>query len=350
MSDLGERLAQRIRRDGPIPVSDFMAEALAHYYGTRDPFGARGDFTTAPEISQMFGELIGLWCAVVWQSMGMPSRVVLAEIGPGRGTLMADLLRAARTVPPFLAAAEIWLVETSPTLRQKQRKTLAGHTVSWAERFEDLPAGPLLLIANELFDALPIRQFEKRDGAWRERVVGLSDHGLEFVAGPEAMPDLPAELLAAPEGSVLETCPEGRRLAGLVGARLNREPGAALIIDYGHVRSAAGDTLQAVKRHKFHPVLEAPGTADLTAHVDFEALAVAAMPARAWGPVTQGGFLRHMGIETRAALLARAGGTKVEADLQGQLRRLIDPGEMGTLFKVMALAHPALPLPPGLDA
>ncbi|HSV30327.1 MAG TPA: SAM-dependent methyltransferase, partial [Candidatus Omnitrophota bacterium] len=298
--------------------------------------------------SQMFGELLGLWCVVMWQSMKMPARFVLAEMGPGRGTLMADMLRAARTVPAFLAAADIWLVETSPALRQRQRETLKDHAVQWAERFEDLPPGPLLLVTNELFDALPIRQFEKRDGTWHERLVGHGEQGFEFVLGPEEVPDLPDTVLAARDGSVAETCPEGRALAAAIGKRLNRDLGAALIVDYGHGRSAAGDTLQAVKRHKFHPVLQAPGSADLTAHVDFESLAVAAVPARAWGPVGQGEFLRRLGIETRAALLAQAGGPKVQAELEGQLRRLIDPGEMGTLFKVLALAHPALPCPPGL--
>lgn len=346
---VSERLEHRIKSGGPIPVADFMAEALAGYYGNRDPFGRKGDFTTAPEISQMFGEMIGLWCIVVWQSMGAPQSFVLAEIGPGRGTLMADMLRSASAHPQFLAAAKPWLVETSPALRKIQQKTLAGRTVHWAERFEDLPGGPLILVANELFDALPIRQFEKRGGAWRERMVTWGEHGFEFADGAEAVPDLPPSVLDAPDGAVAETCPQGRDLAAAIGQRLNRVPGAALIVDYGHVRSGVGDTLQAVRHHKFHPVLDAPGTADLTAHVDFEALAGAAIPARAWGPVTQGDFLRRLGIQTRATLLAQAGGPKVEADLIGQLRRLIDPGEMGTLFKVLALAHPALPLPPGLE-
>lgn len=346
--NIAKSLAERIRRDGPMPVADFMAEALKHYYGTRDPFGKDGDFTTAPEISQLFGEMIGLWCAVAWQSMGMPAKFVLAEMGPGRGTLMADMLRAAKTVPPFLEAADIWLVETSPSLRQRQRLTLKDHTINWAERFEDLPSGPLLLVTNELFDALPIRQFEKCSGIWHERMVTHGEKGFEFAHGPAATPELPEALLEAEDGAVAETCPQGRALAAAMGRRLSTEPGLALIIDYGHTRSAAGDTLQAVKKHKFHPVLQAPGTADLTAHVDFQALAEAAMPARAWGPVPQGHFLRQLGIETRAALLAKAGGPKVQATLEGQLRRLIDPGEMGTLFKAMALAHPALPCPIGL--
>lgn len=350
-SPLAAILAETIRRDGPIPVSEFMAQALGHsehgYYTGREPFGAAGDFTTAPEISQMFGELIGLWAAVTWQTLGSPGRVVLAELGPGRGTLMADLLRAAAMVPPFLAAAEIWLVETSPRLRDIQRQTLKNHDIRWADSFADLPDGPLIVVANELFDALPIRQFEKNGGMWRERMVGLENGHLVFVPGPEAVPELPPEILAAEDGAIAETSPQGRALAAEMGWRLNRQPGAALIIDYGHARSAAGDTLQAVKRHAFHPVLEAPGTADVTAHVDFESLAAAAVPARAWGPVPQGHFLTTLGIQTRAGLLAQAGGPKVAEDIAGQMRRLIDPGEMGTLFKVLALASPMLPAPLG---
>lgn len=351
MSALSGILAARIRAGGPITVADFMAEALGHpehgYYISREPFGADGDFTTAPEISQMFGELIGLWAAVTWQAMGCPERVVLAELGPGRGTLMNDLLRAAAGVPPFLKAAEVWLVETSPRLREVQRRTLGGAEVNWAERFEDLPDGPLLVVANELFDALPIRQFEKRDGHWRERMVGLEGDEFVFVPGPPSTPEVAPALLAADDGAILETCPQGRALAATLGARLAQVPGAALLVDYGHAQSGVGDTLQAVKRHRFHPVLDTPGSADLTAHVDFEALAAAARPARAWGPVDQGAFLSALGIQARAALLAHGASPKVAADIAGQMRRLIDPGEMGTLFKVLALTHPALPAPVG---
>jgi len=347
MDSLADSLRRRITQGGPITVADYMAEAVGHYYNNREPFGAAGDFTTAPEISQMFGELIGLWCALVWQMLGSPERVVLAEIGPGRGTLMNDLLRAAGSVPPFLKAAEVWLVETSPRLAARQRQTLSGRDVNWCESFDQLPDGPLLLVANELFDALPVRQFEKRDGHWFERMVGCTELGFEFVLGPAAQPDLPEDVLDAPDGSVAEICELGRLLAKQIGRRLNRQPGMALIVDYGHVRSAAGDTLQALRRHRFHAVLEQPGTADMTAHVDFQSLAAAAVPARAWGPMPQGDFLRLLGIETRAAMLAQAGGDRVAAEIMGQMRRLIDADEMGTLFKALALASPTLAAPPG---
>lgn len=353
---LAKILAERIRTTGPIPVSEFMAEALGHpghgYYMGRDPFGMAGDFTTAPEISQMFGELIGLWCAVVWQSMGSPARVVLAEIGPGRGTLMADLLRAASALPPFAQALDVHLIETSPALENRQRQSLGDRQVAWHQRFEDLPDGPLLLVANELFDALPIRQLEREGGVWRERVVALDSHGaLVFAAGPVvADPPLAPAVLDAPDGALAELCPQGRELARAMARRVATQGGAALIIDYGYEKSAAGDSLQALKGHKHHPVLSQPGHADITAHVDFQALAEAAAGiAVAHGPVSQGRFLARLGLEERARMLMASATPEQAAHLAGGARRLIDPGEMGTLFKVMALANPLLPVPPGLE-
>jgi SAM-dependent MidA family methyltransferase len=350
-------LSQRIRDQGPISVADYMAQALGHpdfgYYMGRDPFGVRGDFTTAPEISQMFGELIGLWAAIVWQSMGCPGKLVLTEMGPGRGTLMADLLRAAKTLPPFFAALDVHLIETSPALANRQRQTLDGHSVTWHTGFDDLPDGPLILVANELFDALPIRQLEKQGGRWFERMVGLDDAGgLAFVAGPavEAPPLAPA-VLGAPDGSIAELCPAGRDLAGAIGRRLVQGGGAALIIDYGPPRSGAGDTLQAVKGHAYHPVLAQPGQADLTAHVDFQSLAEAALAtgAAVHGPEPQGRWLLKLGIEERATMLMKSASHDQAAHLASGARRLIDPAEMGTLFQVLAITQPGLPVPPGLD-
>ncbi len=353
---LADILAERIRSTGPIPVSDFMAEALGHpehgYYMGRDPFGMAGDFTTAPEISQMFGELIGLWCALVWQSMGSPGRVVLAEIGPGRGTLMADLLRAAAALPPFAQALDVHLIETSPALRNRQQQSLAESRVTWHQRFEDLPDGPLLLVANELFDALPIRQLEKDGGIWRERMVALDDSGaLVFTAGPVVNePPLAPAVLDAPDGALAEICPQGRELARTIARRVVTQGGGALIIDYGCGTSAAGDSLQALKGHKHHPVLSQPGHADITAHVDFQALAEAAAGIAAiHGPVSQGRFLARLGLEERARMLMGNATPEQASHLAGGARRLIDPGEMGTLFKVMALANPLLPVPPGLE-
>ncbi len=357
MTALAAILAQRIRDGGPISVAQFMEAALADprygYYMGRDPFGVAGDFTTAPEISQMFGELIGLWCAIQWQAMGSPDRVVLAEIGPGRGTLMADLLRAARTLAPFAAALDVHLIETSPSLRNRQAQTLEAEAVRWVERFDQLPDGPLLLVANELFDALPIRQLEKQRGGWHERMVGLGpDGGLAFVAGPKVVkPPLGAEVRAAKAGSIAEICEAGRALAGAIGARLAATGGAALIIDYGHDASAAGDTLQAVKAHRYHPVLSDPGESDLTAHVDFQALAAAAAAkgAAVHGPVAQGAWLLRLGLEERTVMLMRGASTETAADIAGRARRLIDPAEMGTLFRVLAILNPSMPVPPGFE-
>jgi SAM-dependent MidA family methyltransferase len=330
VSDLPERLRRLIRHDGPIPVSRFMAEANAHYYATRDPFGAAGDFVTAPEVSQMFGELIGLWCVEVWRAMGGPRPLRLVELGPGRGTLMADALRAARLAPDFLAAAELHLVEASPTLRAAQRRTLpqARH---W-DTFGQIPDGPLLLVANEFFDALPIRQFVRACEGWRERRVGLEGERFVFTEG----------------GEISETAPAREAAMAEVARRIVAFGGAALVIDYGYAGSAPGETLQAVRDHRFQSPLEAPGEADLTAHVDFERLAAAARAEGALvrGPVGQGAFLCALGIEARAAALRPKAGVAADA----ALRRLTGDEAMGSLFKVIAATHPDLPSLPGFPA
>lgn len=349
-------LARRIAANGPITVADYMAEALGHpthgYYRSRDPLGARGDFTTAPEISQMFGELIGLWAAVIWQQMGSPDPVRLVELGPGRGTLMADFLRAARMVPGFKQAIRLHLVETSRPLRDRQKQALAesGVTIGWHDDLAAVPDGPMILVANEFFDALPIRQLQRLPGGWHERLVDLAENpdgdgtGFRFVVSPgrsagAALLD-PVLRESAPVGAIAEICPAGLAISGAIGARLKAEDGAALLIDYGTARSAAGDSFQAVKAHKYHDPLAEPGEADLTAHVDFQALARAATEAGAvaHGPVEQGAFLTALGIEARAETLKQSGARDVDA----ALRRLIDAREMGSLFKLLALTSPTL--------
>ncbi len=350
---LEARLFRLIEREGPITVARYMAEALGHpeygYYRRTDPLGAAGDFVTAPEISQMFGELIGLWCVDTWRRLGRPSPFVLAELGPGRGTLMSDLLRAAAADPAFTAAARVHLVEISKRLRTRQRAALGGRTVRWHESFADLPAGPLMLVANEFFDALPIRQFVRRGRGWRERLVGAVDGRLAFVEGGEVDP--PVRLPDAPEGAVAEVSPEALAIAGALGGRLAATGGAALVVDYGYVRSAPGDTFQAVRAHAPHDVLTAPGTADLTAHVDFARLgaAAAAAGARVFGPVDQGEWLIRLGIEARAARLIAGADAAREAEIRTALHRLIAPAEMGTLFKVLAIAQPACETPAGFE-
>jgi SAM-dependent MidA family methyltransferase len=350
LTPLARLLRERIRANGPISLADYMGEALAHpehgYYRSRDPLGVAGDFTTAPEISQMFGELIGLWCAVLWQSMGSPAQVVLAELGPGRGTLMADLLRAAAMVPDFRRAVSVHLVETSLPLRAKQAERLAGVGAVWHDDISTLPPGPLLLVANEFFDALPVHQWIRRSDGWHERMIDADGDALVFVDGPLA------HGLVAPvatEGAIFETNPDARAIAGRIGQRLTASGGAALLIDYGHPTSALGDTVQAVRHHAYAPVLESPGEADLTAHVDFQALSQAARPAKCFGPVTQGGFLRALGIELRCERLARSSPDKA-GEIAAACRRLIDASEMGTLFKALAMTQPMLPAPPGFAA
>ncbi|MBB3771870.1 NADH dehydrogenase [ubiquinone] 1 alpha subcomplex assembly factor 7 [Angulomicrobium tetraedrale] len=352
MTALRAEIARRIAQDGPITVADYMELCLFHprhgYYTTREPFGASGDFVTAPEISQMFGELLGLWAADSWMRLGSPPAFVLAELGPGRGTMMADMLRATRVVPGFHAAARIHLVEASPRLRERQAAALTGHRVDWAGAFEDLPDGPLILLANEFVDALPIRQFVRTPQGIAERMVGLDAEGaLAFGLRPGARLDqwAQARLRAASPGALLEICPAGLTLAERLGARLATGGGAALFIDYGYA-GGFGDTLQALRAHASDDVLAHPGEADITAHVDFSALARAAtgMGARAFGPIGQGALLARLGIEARAARLMRDADEPTRATIEAARRRLTATGdtEMGTLFKALALVHPAL--------
>jgi len=361
VTELADLIIRRIRATGPLTIAEFMAEALQHprlgYYATRDPLGAAGDFITAPEVSQVFGELIGLWCADLWAKMGRPDPVLLVELGPGRGTLMADALRALAVAPDFRRALRAHLVETSPALRLLQAKALAAAEPTWHDRLDQVPEGPALIIANEFLDALPIRQFERRSGGWRERRVGLAPDGRTLALVLDSAPSASAALIPrsvepAPEGSVAEVCSTALGLAKELSGRLVACGGAALFIDYGHATSAWGDTLQAVRQHRYHPVLDSPGDADLTAHVDFQALADAARSsgARVHGPVTQGEFLRSLGIEVRARQLEAKASPETRAAVERGVRRLIDPAEMGTLFKVLALLHPDLPTPAGFPA
>ncbi|HWA89060.1 MAG TPA: SAM-dependent methyltransferase [Rhizomicrobium sp.] len=335
MNPLGERLARLIDAQGPISVAAFMAEANRAYYASRDPLGR--DFITAPEISQVFGELIGLWMVQAWDAQGRPRAKRLVELGPGRGTLMADALRAARAVPGFLDRLEIVFVETSPALRAEQAKRVPG--ARWADRFEAGDA-PLFLIANEFFDALPIRQFVKTAEGWRERMIVVADGALGFALSPLVVPGP-----AAPDGTVRETCPTAQAVVAEIAHGIAHRGGAALIVDYGYDQPGFGETLQAVRGNAFADILGQPGETDLSAHVDFAALAAAASEAAVYG-TTQGTFLRSLGIVTRIARLAAANPAQRD-DLHAALDRLADPAQMGTLFKALAILPFGSPRPLG---
>jgi SAM-dependent MidA family methyltransferase len=353
MSALKDRLIARIQRLGPITLADYMAECLLHptlgYYTTRDPLGRGGDFITAPEISQMFGELIGLWLAQVWMDQGRPTPFVLAELGPGRGTLMADALRATRAVPGFHAGLRLHLVEASPTLRARQATALAEHGPVFHDSLADLLEGPLFVIANEFFDALPIRQFQKAHGTdWSERMIGALDNRLVWGLAPPAPLAALAHRAAVTEGQIVEFCAPAEAIASEIGRRVAAHGGAALIVDYGAWNSL-GDTFQALKAHEPIDPLEAPGQADLTAHVAFGPLALAARPARASALTPQGVFLERLGITARAQILAQSlSGTALDAHIAAH-KRLTHPNEMGHLFQVLALTPRDGPLPPALD-
>jgi len=363
MTPLAAEIRRMIAVDGPLPVGRFMALCLGHprhgYYATRDPFGACGDFITAPEISQMFGELIGLWAAELWQRMGAPRCVSLVELGPGRGTLIADALRAAKVVPAFRAALSIRLVEASPALRARQAAVLEklDLPLAWHDDIAELPETPLIVVANEFFDALAVHQAVRAADGWHERRVGIgADGNLSFALHPDSIRGfdavLPAALRGLPIGSLYEW--RSNHPAAELARRVVRSGGAALVIDYGHGESAAGETLQAVSRHGFADPLASPGEVDLTAHVDFAALARAASSAgaRVHGPVPQGALLRRLGIEARAAMLKQAAKPTQAAEIDAAVRRLTAPGRdaMGELFKAVVIADPKLGPLPGFDS
>jgi len=403
VSALKAEMTRLIEDEGPVSISRYMALCLGHprhgYYMTRDPFGARGDFTTAPEISQMFGELVGLWAANAWQGMGSPGTVRLIELGPGRGTLMADALRVAKGLPAFREAVSVHLVETSPVLRSAQAATLAGKAVPvWHDTIATALDGPVIVIANEFLDALPLEQFVMTPQGWRERLVGLgAAGGLSFGLSREA-PLLPPPACGG-EGRGGGACPRQEDLSRALheaNTRLSRPPipnrsppqaggrgsvapvgavfeqptialaivaelsrhlaqagGAALFIDYGSTQSGFGDTLQAMQRHAFVDALAEPGEADLTVHVDFARIAGTALQAGAatHGPASQADFLLALGLAQRAQALTRSATPQQAAEITAAFERLTDrsPTGMGELFKVLALSHPDLPPLPGFD-
>ena len=354
MSPLAE-LRAIIEHKGPLGIDEYMTLCLHHpewgYYATRPALGAEGDFITAPLISQMFGELIGLWAAEVWMRLGGPRRVLLAEVGPGDGTLMSDMLRAARVAPRFLDAAEVWLVEPSPPLRTRQRERL-GDRPRWAKSLDELADdAPLILIANEVLDCMPARQFAATGEGWTERRVGVNGSGaLTFVMEAATARPPPAPTSGAAEGMLMEYSAVQAAFAGQVAERVARQGGCALLVDYGRAEFESGDTLQALRRHAKVDPLSAPGVCDLTVWAEFDVVADAAraVGAAVAGPVLQGTFLGRLGVEARAALLSRARPEHAPS-LARQLHRLTHPEQMGELFKAMAVFRPGDPVPPGFE-
>jgi SAM-dependent MidA family methyltransferase len=357
-SPLEKEIRRLIAVGGPMPIARYMSLCLAHpqygYYVTRDPFGASGDFTTAPEVSQIFGELLGLWALSVWRMMDEPAAINLIELGPGRGTMMRDALRAAKVLPKFRKALSVHLVEISPTLEQLQRNSLGDSDLPlfWHRNLLDVPEGPSIILANEYLDALPVHQVVKQSDGWHERVIGLNANG-NFALGlaPDALPQfdrfMPEKIKRAPIGAIFEWRND---IHAFDIARRVRESGAALFIDYGHAESDVGETLQSVNEHAFADPLSAPGAADITAHVDFHIFgqAVESMGAAVQGPVTQARFLRELGIDARAEALRRGASSEQSANITAAVARLTEGGRtgMGELFKVMAVRDPKLdPLP-----
>ncbi len=359
---LTERLANRIAGTGPVTVADYMASALTDpdfgYYTLArpdggEPLGAAGDFTTAPEISQLFGEMIGAWLIDCWRQAGSPDPVNLVELGPGRGTLMADIMRVARHVPEWRSALRLHLVELGPSLRRRQAETLAGFAPHWHDTLSDVPDGPVMLVANEFLDALPIRQLVFWDGKWRERLVGWSrDAGFHFTLspGPSPLSLLAPRTLQPTQGAVFEISPAAIAVTAEISRRVVSQGGAALLIDYGKAESGLGESLQAVRRHAMVPALATPGEADLTAHVDFAAVARIARESGASvsGPTPQAAFLEALGIGLRTNRLKRGLTGHGARDLDQAVHRLTHADAMGTLFKAVALTAPGV-APAGFD-
>ncbi|MGH6836115.1 MAG: class I SAM-dependent methyltransferase [Methylocella sp.] len=361
MNPLERLIREMIAENGPMSLATYMTLALTHpvhgYYAVKMPMGESGDFITAPEVSQMFGELIGLWCVAVWRAMGEPRPLLLVELGPGRGSLMADTLRAARVAPDFLGAIDLNLIEMNEFLQRSQRVALKNSPVAawWHKTVEELPGGPAIIIANEFFDCLPVRQFFRGPDGWHERLVGLDGEGrLCFGLEPDAEPSLGAP---GEPGQVFEAGDAGARLMTRLAARIAGQGGALLVIDYGYDTPSRGATLQAVKRHRFADPLRDPGEADLSAHVDFCGLARAALAvgARAHGPVPQGEWLARLGIHERAAKLRQAADAHQLAAIDSAVLRLAGGGhgssatDMARLFKALAVTQPGVGIPPGFE-
>ena len=340
-----EKLKLRIANEGPISVSKYMQAATKAYYEQKYIFGKRGDFITAPEISQVFGELIGLWAITTWIKLGRPKSFNLVECGPGKGTLLSDALRAiVELCPEFMKAASIILVENSSALRLVQKKALSEYDLHWQTNLEFTATKPVIIIANEFIDALPINQYQKLGDTWFERLVDYKSNKFLYKLSAEAVSKLDPLFINAKEGSILETSESIEKIIQQISILCVTQPGVALIIDYGYVQKALGDTLQAIRNHKYHPVLESPGSADITAHVDFSLITRVANTAGAnvYGPVEQGVWLKRLGLKTREAQLCYNKDTASISIIKNSIDKLVNPSKMGSLFKAMAITTPNL--------
>ncbi|MDB4099872.1 SAM-dependent methyltransferase [Amylibacter sp.] len=353
MTALSDIIINQIKRFGPMPVSEYMTLCLLHpehgYYTNRDALGASGDFTTAPEISQMFGELIGLTIAQAWIDQGMPKPFVLAELGPGNGTLMADILRATKSVPKFHSSMDLHLIEASPEMRKRQKSALDGFCVTWLDYFSELPQKPLFLVANEFFDCLPIKQYRRTAEGWQEQMIGADENQLHFILGTATSEDVFTKSNDIPNGDMLEISASSVTFASAIGEHVNTNGGCAIIIDYGEWDSD-GDSLQAIQNHNKIDPLTNCGAADLTAHVSFRDLTNAASKhAKVSSTIPQGILLERLGITQRAQTLAKnIDGKALETHISAH-KRLTHPDEMGKLFKAIAIIPNHTDLPTGFN-
>jgi NADH dehydrogenase [ubiquinone] 1 alpha subcomplex assembly factor 7 len=354
-SPLEAIIREIIAVEGPMPIDRYFGLVLTHpqygYYSARQPFGETGDFVTAPEISQIFGELIGIWCASMFEAMGKPDRVNIVELGPGRGHLMSDILRAAKVMPEFQQAVSINFVESSRRLQsiQKQAVDSGAKPITWHDHVESVPKGPAIFIGNEFLDAIPIRQYERRDCRWHERFVALADGALTIGLAPQPSPQalIPAWAQTGVAGDIFELAPARQAIAQTMAQHISAHSGAILLVDYGHAESGLGDTLQAVRNHRSVSIFDQPGEADVTSHVDFEALGEALRKGggRVWPVMTQATFLRAMGIEVRAKMLSQHANEEERARMDRAVHRLVADDQMGRLFKVIAATSPELAVP-----
>lgn len=353
---LAQKIKDIIAEKGPITVAEYMSLALYDpqhgYYRKTKPIGAGGDFITSPEISQIFGELIGIWLAVEWETMESPEAIVV-ELGPGRGTLMNDILRATRNVQGFHEKIEVHLVEVSEVLRREQQKILSDKNVKifWHETIDDLPDKPMLLVANEFFDALPIRQFRKYNNSWHEIMVALDNKGNLHFKNSEIFDKPEGDVFPAniKDNVIFEYSKSSIQILRKIAEKILKNKGAGLIIDYGYSGETFGDSLQSMKKHQFQSPLDKPGEADITAHVNFGHLRKAAHEggAIAYGEISQGDFLVNMGIELRSAMLMKKCDEKMQSEIKSSVKRLISPEEMGTLFRCLAITDGDMPKPYG---